>query len=96
MASTAVVEPAELVRSVIVDDERLTFELTDGRTVSAPLEWYPRLRNGTPEQRNRWRLLGGGQGVHWPDIDEDLSLEGVLAGKRAPAGSEHWRSSLPI
>ncbi len=70
-----------------VDDDRLTVDLMDGRTVSAPLAWYPRLLDATPQQRNHWQIAGGGYGIHWPDIDEDLSAEGLLIGARAPFGS---------
>jgi hypothetical protein len=53
----------------------------DGRTISVPLGWYPRLLHGTPEEHNHWRLIGGGEGIHWPDLDEDISVENLLAGK---------------
>lgn len=66
---------------VVVTDDSLIVDLTDGRTISAPLGWYPRLLHGTPEARNRWRLIGGGEGIHWPDLDEDISAENLLAGK---------------
>lgn len=66
--------------NVLVTEDKLTFDLMDGRSVSAPLSWYPRLFNATPEQRNNWQLAGGGYGVHWADLDEDLSAEGVLLG----------------
>ena len=59
-------------------DARLVVDLMDGRTIAVPLAWYPRLANATPEQRNHWELAGGGYGIHWPDIDEDLSTEGLL------------------
>ena len=72
------------VIDVRVTDEELTVELADGRTVSAPLAWYPRLAHGTAEERNHWRVIGAGEGIHWPDLDEDLSVEGLLAGR--PAG----------
>ena len=72
------------VKSVVVDDERIIVELMDGRAIAAPLAWYPRLANATPEQRANWRLAGAGLGVHWPDIDEDLSTEGLLRGAPAP------------
>ncbi len=54
--------------------------LDDGRTISAPLAWYPRLLSGTPEERENFELIGDGEGMHWPDLDEDISVEGVLAG----------------
>ena len=70
--------------NVVLDDARLVVDLMDGRTIAVPLAWYPRLANATPEQRNHWQLAGGGYGIHWPDIDEDLSTEGLLRGARAP------------
>jgi len=82
------------VRDVHVDEAHVTFELADGRVISAPLDWYPRLKKGTAEQRGRWRLIGGGEGVHWPDVDEDISAEGMLAGGAAPPGSADWRSPM--
>jgi hypothetical protein len=66
---------------VSVDDEALRVELADGRTLLVPLEWYPRLLHGTSEERNRWNLIGKGEGIHWPDLDEDISIEGLLAGR---------------
>ena len=74
----------ERVMTVRIDDERLTVDLMDGRTIAVPLAWYPRLFNATPEQRDHWKLAGGGFGIHWPEIDEDLSTEGLLRGARAP------------
>jgi hypothetical protein len=72
------------VRTVAVTDLELTVGLMDGRTISAPLDWYPRLARATPSQRGHWEICGGGFGIHWPDIDEDLSTEGLLLGARAP------------
>lgn len=60
------------------DDALLRVTLADGRELAAPIEWFPRLRDATPEQRANWRLVGRGQGIHWPDIDEDLSVAGLL------------------
>ncbi|HEY7770961.1 DUF2442 domain-containing protein [Longimicrobium sp.] len=74
--------------SVRVTETELMVDLTDGRTVSVPLAWYPRLAHATPEERGRWRLIGRGEGVHWPDVDEDISIAGLLAGR--PSGeSQH-------
>jgi hypothetical protein len=75
----------ERVAGVSFDAERLIVDLMDGRTISVPLAWYPRLHEATPEQRSRWEIAGGGYGIHWPDVDEDLSTEGMLRG--APAAS---------
>ena len=65
---------------ITVTEDALTAQLSDGRTISVPLSWYPRLVHATPEERNNWRLIGTGQGIHWPDLDEDISVEGLLAG----------------
>ena len=65
---------------VTVTDDTLTAELSDGRTISVPLSWYPRLIHARLEERNNWRLIGAGEGVHWPDLDEDISVEILLAG----------------
>jgi hypothetical protein len=67
-----------------VTDDSLIVDLSDGRTISVPLEWYPRLLHATPEERSNWRLIGRGHGVHWEEIDEDISVEGLVAGK--PSG----------
>ena len=64
-------------------DDRLVVELEDGRSISLPLSWYPRLLHGTPEERNNYQLIGGGSGIHWPELDEDLSVEDLLAGHRS-------------
>ncbi|HDG1673114.1 TPA: DUF2442 domain-containing protein [Kluyvera cryocrescens] len=71
------------VRYVRVDDDRLTVDLMDGRSISVPVSWYPRLASGTPEQRQNWELCGAGFGIHWPELDEDLSTEGLLRGARS-------------
>lgn len=83
MSSSAneLVEP--LAVDVAVSGESLTVTLSDGRTISAPLAWYPRLAHGTPTERRRWQLIGKGQGIHWPDLDEDISVETLLQGRRS-------------
>jgi hypothetical protein len=81
--------PRERVRDVRVDDDTLAVDLADGRTIIVPLAWYPRLLNATLEQRSHWKLSGAGYGIHWPEIDEDLSTEGLLRG--APAAAEPAR-----
>ena len=63
---------------LIVTDERLTVILADGRELSAPLAWFPRLLEATDEQRRKWRLIGHGQGIHWPEVDEDISVASLL------------------
>jgi hypothetical protein len=82
-----------LAAHVEVTSEALTVDLTDGRTISVPLAWYPRLESATPKERQRWRLIGNGQGVHWPDLDEDVSVENLLAGKpsgESPRSFQRW------
>jgi uncharacterized protein DUF2442 len=69
--------------NVRVTDRALVVELRDGRVVSVPLAWYPRLAEGSPRERRRWELLGPGIGIHWPELDEDISVEGLLAGARS-------------
>ncbi|MEQ1632212.1 MAG: DUF2442 domain-containing protein [Planctomycetota bacterium] len=72
---------------VAVSDDELSVELADGRRLSVPLAWFPRLLHATPEQRANWKFLGDGQGLHWPDVDEDLSVAGLLRGAAAPGTS---------
>jgi Protein of unknown function (DUF2442) len=78
------VHPGERVKDVRCTEDSLEVDLLDGRTISVPLAWYPRLLHATPEQRAIWKIAGGGFGIHWPDIDEDLSVEGLLRGLPAP------------
>ena len=77
----------EQATAVRLDESTLTVDLLDGRTISVPLAWYPRLLHATDEQRANWQLAGGGFGIHWPDIDEDLSTAGLLRGAPAARGS---------
>ena len=77
-------KPGQRVTDVRFDEDTLSVDLLDGRTISVPLAWYPRLLHATPQQRSNWKIAGGGFGIHWPDIDEDLSTEGLLRGLPAP------------
>jgi len=74
----------ERVSGVRINSDTLTVSLKDGRTISVPLAWYPRLLSASPKQRKNWEIAGGGYGIHWPDVDEDLSTEGLLRGAPAP------------
>jgi hypothetical protein len=85
--STSEGRPGERVKDVRFTQDSLIVDLLDGRTISVPLVWYPRLLSATPAQRANWRLAGAGFGIHWPDVDEDLSVEGLLRGAPAPRGS---------
>ena len=77
----------ERVREVRFDADHLIVDLMDGRTISVPLAWYPRLVHATSEQRSKWSIIGAGYGIHWAEVDEDLSTEGLLRGAPAPRGS---------
>ncbi|MDQ6733110.1 MAG: DUF2442 domain-containing protein [Nitrospirota bacterium] len=68
---------------VTATSDTISVDLSDGRTISVPLGWFPRLVHATQKERNNWRLIGRGQGIHWPGLDEDISVEGLLAGKRS-------------
>lgn len=76
--------PLASVQHVAVTEETLTVELSDGRTIVVPLAWYPRLVHATPEERSDWRLIGNGEGIHWPQLDEDISGENIILGQ--PSG----------
>ncbi|NEN92534.1 MAG: DUF2442 domain-containing protein [Okeania sp. SIO3H1] len=74
----------ERVKNVQIQEDTFSVELMDGRTITVPLAWYPRLLKATPEQLQVWEICGGGYGIHWEEIDEDISTEGLLRGAPAP------------
>lgn len=73
-------------QAVRVTEEAIEVDLTDGRSISVPLGWYPRLQHGTPAERANWILIGRGEGIRWPDLDEDISVAGLLAGRASGEG----------
>lgn len=79
---------AAAARSVSVTDLELIAGLDDGRTIAVPLSWFPRLAHGTPAERKNWCLIGSGEGIHWPDLDEDISVLSLLAGHRSGENQE--------
>lgn len=81
MTTLAIQIDVPIAKSVSVSEDTLSVDLTDGRTISVPIEWFPRLVHASVEERNRWRLIGNGQGIHWEEIDEDINVEGLLIGK---------------
>jgi hypothetical protein len=89
-------------QSVVITEDSLTVELNDGRSISVPLPWFPRLLHGTREERNSWRPVGNGEGIHWPNLDEDISVENLLQGKRSGESQysfETWlkkRTAVPL
>ena len=101
ISATEIIVPDAM--TIEVTEDTLTAELSDGRIISVPLAWYPRLVHATPEERNNWELIGTGQGIHWPDLDEDLSIEGFLAGRKSgesPRAFKRWleakQAGLPV
>lgn len=87
-----------LALAVTVTQDTLRVDLSDGRTLSVPLAWYPRLLHATAEERKDWRLIGKGRGIHWESIDEDVSVEGLLAGRpsaESQASFKKWLASRP-
>lgn len=84
LGESTALRPEPLIVSVQVTEDEIAARLTDGRTISVLLAWSWRLSEATPEQRKKYRLIGAGQGVHWPDVDEDISVHGMLGGTPAP------------
>lgn len=82
------------VESLTVTGDALNVNLSDGRSIIAPLAWFPRLVHATPKERKNWRLIGRGQGIHWEDIDEDISVEGLLAGRRSGESQQSFKKWL--
>ena len=80
--------------TVSVTEDTLTVHLADGRTLSVPLAWYPRLLHGSSKERSRWRLIGKGEGIHWPDLDEDISVENLLSGNPSGETQESFKRWL--
>ena len=96
MSTLAVEMKVPNAEKVTVTEDTLSVDLSDGRTISVPLAWFPRLVHATEKERNNWRLTGKGYGIHWNDIDEDISVEGLLAGKtsgESQASFKKWLES---
>src|SRR5580658_3532355 len=72
-----------LAQNVSLSEDALIADLADGRTITLPLAWFPRLAHGMPAERANWRLIAGGEGIHWPDLDEDISVASLLAGRKS-------------
>ena len=95
--STNEISVPEAMTVAVTEDTltaELTAELSDGRTISVPLAWYPRLLHATPEERGNWALIGGGHGIHWPDLDEDISVENLLAGRKSGESQRSFKQWL--
>ena len=93
MSSSVARNKAISVLAVKITKQALTFDLQDGRSISVPLDWYPRLLHGSPGERNDWRIIGQGEGIHWPQLDEDISVSALLEGipsQENPASLREW------
>ncbi len=98
MSISAVEITVPTAQGVRLTDDTLSVELSDGRTISVPLAWFPRLLHATKQERNNWRLIGRGQGVHWEEIDEDISVENLAAGRpsgESQASFKKWLARRP-
>jgi hypothetical protein len=94
MSISAVEIETPLARSVRITSDTLHVDLSDGRTISVPLAWYPRLAHATADERKNWRLIGHGRGIHWESLDEDISVEGLLAGRASGESQRSFRRWL--
>jgi uncharacterized protein DUF2442 len=94
MSSSVVKIRDALAAQVAVSEDTLSVELLDGRTIAAPLAWYPRLAHATAEERSSWRLIGGGTGIHWPALDEDISVSNLLAGEPSAESQTSFKKWL--
>lgn len=82
------------ILSVSINDDRLTLELEDGRIISVPILWYPRLAYGTNEERQNFKISGGGFGIYWPQLDEDIGIKGLLLGKKSTESEQSFKKWL--
>jgi len=91
----ALVPTSALAKSVTFDEEMMRVSLTDGRLISVPIIWFPLLLRATSDQRTKYEIRGGGSSLHWPELDEDLSVAGLLAGADWQGGLRHYQSACP-
>jgi hypothetical protein len=96
MTSSTVESRVALARAVSLSEDTLSVELTDGRTIAVPLAWYPRLVHATPAERKSWRLIADGRGIHWPAVDEDISVANLLAGQPSAESQSSFKKWLTI
>jgi hypothetical protein len=92
--TTLVLEADPEARNIHIEGGKLLVQLTDGRELSVPLEWYPRLLHATEDERNNWTLLGDGYAIEWPDLDEHVGIEGLLAGRHSGESAESFERWL--
>ena len=94
MTTSPVDRSTAFAQNVIATDDTLNVDLVDGRTISVPIAWYPRLAHGSPAERTKWELIGRGEGIHWPDLDEDISVENLLSGARSGESQQSFKKWL--
>jgi hypothetical protein len=94
MSASKAENPTVLATQVTVTDDMLTVELSDGRTIAVPLDWYPRLLHATAKERKVWRLIAGGSGIHWPELDEDVSVANLLRGQPSAESQSSFKKWL--
>ena len=94
MNSLAIEIQEPSAQNLTISEDSLTVDLVDGRTIIVPLSWYPRLWHGTREERNNFEIIGNGTLLHWPDLDEDLSVSGILAGRRSGESQQSLKKWL--
>lgn len=95
LSATLTLAPVKII-AVTINDDTLAVDLEDGRTIAVPIGWYPRLAYGTPTERANFRVSGAGYGIHWPDLDEDIGVEGLILGKKSTESQnsfERWLQS---
>lgn len=94
--TTLVLEAEPVIKNIDVSDDTLTISLDDGRQLTIPLSWYPRLQHASKQERSKWKILGGGYAIEWPELDEHIGIEGLLAGRRSGESQtsfEKWLAS---
>lgn len=94
MAFSAVESTRPRAVAVTIDEDTLSVDLSDGRSIAVPLAWYPRLTHAEPAERANWRLIGDGEGIHWPAVDEDISIEGLIAGRPSSESAQSLKDWL--
>ncbi len=99
MTTSAIEIRPVFAQDVLVTEDSLVVDLSDGRSISVPVAWYPRLLHATPQERNNWRLVGRGEGIHWPDLDEDISVRNILEGgpsNESPGSLKEWLAKRAV
>jgi hypothetical protein len=94
MTTSSIEHRPAAAKAVHISADTLTVDLTDGRSIAVPIEWYPRLASGTAAERSNWRFVSRGEGIHWPELDEDISVENLLAGARSGESQRSFKQWL--